>query len=131
MNGKNEALTFWNGQENPNTPYNHSPKHARRDRKPATERHIPEVDPPLIPSENDRFRKRRLQDPLPLEENTRGRAQGRHTEKKEPLDSNINSVPVNPTHVPRSSSYFQVTFPFFSTIPYFLKRKLIHKFSLF
>ena len=66
----------------------------------------------MIPSENDRFRKRRLQDPLPLEENPRGRAQGRHTEKKEPLDSNINSVPVNPTHVPRSSSYFQVTFLF-------------------
>lgn len=100
-----------------------SPKAAKRDGKPATERLIPAAHDPEVPLDtidNSRGRKRRLQDPLPLEEAPR-RGDGRssfhhHQQRQRQQQSSVliseneaaaPAAPVNPTYVPRSGYYFQ------------------------
>ncbi|MCO5604564.1 hypothetical protein L7F22_058732 [Adiantum nelumboides] len=98
-----------------------SPKAAKRDGKPATERQIPAPHDPeasIDPTDNSRGRKRRLQDPLPLEEAPR-RGDGRASFHQQPPphqpsvlasenDAAIPTVHVNPMYVPRSGYYFQI-----------------------
>lgn len=91
-----------------------SPRNAKRDGKPATERPAAQnVEAPLHRSNSDSGRKRRLQDPLPLEETPHG-SDGRAISQRpfkvpeqEPVDTGASVVALNPTHVPRSGYYFQ------------------------
>lgn len=91
-----------------------SPKSVKRDGKPATERPaIQDSEVSLIRSDSDRGRRRRLQDPLPLEETPHGPdgpVFSQHPSKvseRNPLEPGPNIAPLNPTHVPRSGYYFQ------------------------
>ncbi|MCO5600821.1 hypothetical protein L7F22_054937 [Adiantum nelumboides] len=97
-----------------------SPKAAKRDGKPATERQIPAPHDPeasIDPTDNSRGRKRRLQDPLPLEETPRRGDVRASFQRQQPPhqpsvlasenDAAIPTVHVNPMYVPRSGYYFQ------------------------
>eukprot|EP00249_Psilotum_nudum_P015542 c25383_g1_i1 orf=306-1370(+) len=92
-----------------------SPKSVKREGKPATERPpIQDPDAALNLVSEDKVRRRRLQDPLPLEASSEG-AHGSTAQQPvavtEPQSQNaaIASDPpyINPTYVPRSGFYFQ------------------------
>lgn len=76
-----------------------SPKKSRRDGKPETERQPTEPDLDKDRPDRDHRHHRRLQDPLPLES-------GNMSKESE---NGADGLRVDPTKVPQSRSYFQVS----------------------